>query len=76
MIAIHLEVILGTWRESTDPKVEEENGVLKFLRKWMTIKQRKKLAEGLIMSQILCGINVWEKLVPKTTIEKVQIVQP
>ena len=47
---------------------------MKFLRKWMSTNQRKNLAEGLIMSKILYGIQVWGNMVSKTTIEKVQVV--
>ena len=54
------------------PKLTKRMGALKFLRKWMSAKQRKKLAKGLIMSRILYGIQVWGNMVTKTTVEKVQ----
>ena len=48
---------------------------MKFLGKWMTLKQRRNLADGLIMSQIIYRIQVWGNMVQKITIERIQTVQ-
>ena len=41
------------------PKHSYKLGALKFLGHLMSIKQRKKLTDGVTMSQILYGIAVW-----------------
>ena len=53
------------------PKLKKRMGALKFLRKLISAKQSKKLAEGLKMCRILHGIHVWENMLPKVTVEKV-----
>lgn len=60
---------LETGEKALIPQLKIRMGALKFLGKWMSTKQRKKLAEALIMSKILYGIHVSGNMVSKTTIE-------
>ena len=57
------------------PKLKKKLGVLKFLGQKMTMQQRKKMADGVIMSRILYEITVWENLLSRTQLERVQTVQ-
>ena len=41
----------------------------------MMFQQRKKLADSVIMSRILYGIVVWENMVSRTQLERIQTVQ-
>ena len=50
-------------------------GALKFLDKRMTVKQGKKLVDGVIMSRALYGITVWGNMVLRTQVGRVQTIQ-
>ena len=47
-------------------KLKKKLSALKFLCSKMSVEQRKKLADGIIMSRILYRITVWGNMVPRT----------
>ena len=57
------------------PKLKKKLGTLKLLGHKVPVQQRKKLANGVIMSRILYRIAVWGNMVSKTQLERIQTVQ-
>ena len=50
-------------------------GALKYVAKYASIKSKKKLADGCIMSRLVYGIQVWGLNINKTPLKKIQRVQ-
>ena len=56
-------------------KCKKKLGALKHVASTASIKNRKRLADGCVMSIITYGIQIWGVGAPKTELKKVQTVQ-
>merc|ERR1712105_329572 len=69
--ANHLE----TGKSAIIPNCKRKLGALKHTSNRASFKDKKRLADGVIMSRLTYGIAIWGLNAAKTTINKVQIVQ-
>ena len=61
--------------EAVLSKCKKKLGALKFVAKNSSIKMKKRLADGCIMSRLIYGIQLWGLHMNKSPLKKVQRVQ-
>ena len=66
---------METGKGAIIPNSKRKLGALKHTSNKASFKDKKRLADGVIMSRLTYGIAIWGLNAAKTTINKVQIVQ-